>query len=111
MKNVDPGYDTRDIFTFQIAPEGDHLDDAASFARFHLAFKERLAALPGVEAVGIVDHVPLNEGLGELRFWPAERTGESDGGVRLGFNSVTGDYFSTAGIRLLRAGCSPRRSS
>ena len=101
MKNVDPGYDTRDIFTFQIAPEGDHLDDAASFARFHLAFKERLAALPGVEAVGIVDHVPLNEGLGELRFWPAERSGESDGGVRLGFNSVTGDYFSTAGIRLL----------
>ena len=101
MKNVDPGYDTRDLFTFQIAPEGDQLDDAASFARFHLAFKERLAALPGVEAVGIVDHVPLNEGLGELRFWPAERTGESDGGVRLGFNSVTGDYFSTAGIRLL----------
>ncbi len=23
MRNVDPGYDTRDIFTFQIAPEGD----------------------------------------------------------------------------------------
>jgi putative ABC transport system permease protein len=101
MKDVEPGYDTRDIFTFQIAPEGDDLDDAASFARFHLAFKERLAALPGVEAVGIVDHVPLNEGLGELRFWPAERTGESEGGVRLGFNSVTGDYFSTAGIWLL----------
>ena len=101
MRNVDPGYETRDIFTFQIAPEGDHLEDAASFARFHLAFKKRLTALPGVQAVGIVDHVPLNEGLGELRFWPAERSGETDGGVRLGFNSVTGDYFSTTGIRLL----------
>ena len=101
MRNVDPGYETRDIFTFQIAPEGDHLEDPASFARFHLAFRERLAHLPGVEAVGIVDHVPLNEGLGELRFWPAERSGESDGGVRLGYNSVTGDYFSTMGIQLL----------
>jgi predicted permease len=101
MRNVDPGYQTRDIFTFQIAPEGEHLDDAASFARFHLAFKERLEALPGVQAVGIVDHVPLNEGLGELRFLPAERSGASDGGVRLGYNSVTGDFFSTMGIRLL----------
>ena len=101
MRNVDPGYETRDIFTFQIAPEGEHLDDAASFARFHLAFRERLAHLPGVQSVGIVDHVPLNEGLADLRFWPAERSGESDGGVRLGYNSVTGDYFSTMGIRLL----------
>ena len=32
---------------------------------------------------------------------PAERAGESDGGVRLGFTSVAGDYFSTMGIRLL----------
>jgi predicted permease len=101
MKNVDPGYDTRDIFTFQIAPEGEQLKDAASFARFHLAFKERLEGLPGVQAVGIVDHVPLNESYEDLRFWPAERAGERDGGVRLGVNSVTGDYFSTTGIRLL----------
>lgn len=101
MRNVDPGYDTRDIFTFQIAPEGERLDDPASFARFHLAFRDRLARLPGVQAVGIVDHVPLNESLAELRFRPAERSGESDAGVRLGFNSVTGDYFSTMGIRLL----------
>jgi putative ABC transport system permease protein len=101
MRNVDPGYDTRDIFTFQIAPEGEHLDDAASFARFHLAFKERLEQLPGVQAVGIVDHVPLDEGYQDGRFLPAERSGENDGGVRLGINNVTGDYFSTMGIRLL----------
>jgi predicted permease len=101
MRNVDPGYETRDIFTFQIAPEGEHLTDAASFARFHLAFKERLGHLPGVQSVGIVDHVPLNEGFADLRFLPAERAGQTDGSVRLGFNSVSGDYFSTMGIRLL----------
>jgi predicted permease len=100
MRNVDPGYDTRDIFTFQIAPEGEQLKDAPSFARFHLAFRDRLARLPGVTSVGIVDHVPLNEGLNDGRFLPAERAGDTDG-VRLGFNSVAGDYFSTMGIRLL----------
>ena len=100
MRNVDPGYETRDIFTFQIAPEGEHLKDAVSFARFHLAFRERLAQLPGVRSVGIVDHVQLNESYEDYRFVPAERAGATDGGVRLGVNYVTGDYFSTVGIRL-----------
>jgi predicted permease len=101
MRQVDPGYDTRDIFTFQIAPEGEHLTDAASFARFHLAFMERLKNLPGVQSVGIVDNVPLNESLGDGRVLPAERAGASDGGVRVGGTSLAGDYFSTMGIRLL----------
>jgi len=101
MRNVDPGYDTRDIFTFQIAPEGEQLNDARSFAQFHLAFMERLAHLPGVKSVGIVDHVPLNELLDIGRFLPAERAGETSGGVRLGFTSIAGNYFSTMGIRLL----------
>jgi putative ABC transport system permease protein len=98
---VDPGYDTRDVFTFQIAPEGDHLTDAASYARFHLGFMERLRHLPGVQSVGIVNNVPLNESLSDERFLPAERAGETDGGIRLGVTTVAGDYFSTMGIRVL----------
>jgi predicted permease len=101
MRQVDPGYDTRDVFTFQIAPESDELKDAASYARFHLAFMERLRALPGVRSVGIVDNVPLNEDLSDDTFFPAERAGDSRGGVLLGFTSVAGDYFQTMGIRLL----------
>ncbi len=101
MRNVDPGYDTRDIFTFQIAPEGEQLKDARSFARFHLAFLDRLRQLPGVKSVGIVDNVPLNESLALARFLPAERAGEVGGGLRLGLTSVAGDYFSTMRIRLL----------
>ncbi len=52
-------------------------------------------------SVGIVDNVPLNESLADGRFLPAERAGETGGGVRLGLTSVAGDYFSTMGIRLL----------
>lgn len=101
MRQVDPGYDTRDVFTFQIAPESDELEDAASYARFHLAFMERLRALPSVRSVGIVDHVPLNENLSDDTFIPAERAGDSRAGVMIGFTSVAGDYFKTMGIRLL----------
>ncbi len=101
MRSVDPGYDTRDIFTFQIAPEGEQLKDARSFAQFHLAFMERLRHLPGVQSVGIVDNVPLNESLALARFLPAERAGETGRGVPLGLTSVAGDYFKTMKIRLL----------
>ena len=101
MRHVDPGYDTRDVFTFQIAPESDELKDAASYARFHLAFMERLRDVPGVRSVGIVDNVPLNEDLSDDTFTPAERAGDPHGGTLLGFTSVAGDYFQTMGIRLL----------
>ena len=101
MRNVDPGYETKDIFTFQIAPEGGALTDAAAFARFHLSFMDRLAAMPGVQSVGIVDNVPLNEGLSDARFLPSERAGSVDEGTLLGYTSTAGDYFTTMGIQLL----------
>src|SRR5207248_2136212 len=49
LRHVNPGYTTEDIFTFQIAPEGPQLRDAASFARFDMNFMDRLRQMPGVE--------------------------------------------------------------
>ena len=68
LRNVDPGYAVEDIFTFQMAPEQAQLRDGPSWASFHLAFMERLRALPGVETVGIVENFPLNEGIAHLGF-------------------------------------------
>ena len=31
LRSVDPGYDTKDLFTFQIAPEGPHLPDGPAY--------------------------------------------------------------------------------
>src|SRR5262249_5457335 len=81
LSHVDPGYGTRDIFTFQIAPEQSWLVDGPSFARFNLAFMDRLRALPGVESVGLVENVPLDEGTASVRV-RTEGT-PADGGVQL----------------------------
>ena len=48
LRSVDPGYDTKDIFTFQMAPQQAQLTDARSWSNFHHAFMERLRGLPGV---------------------------------------------------------------
>ena len=52
LRNVDPGYDTADIYTFQFAPEQARLTDGPSWGRLHLDFMDRLRALPGVTGVG-----------------------------------------------------------
>ena len=101
LRQVDPGYETADLFTFQIAPEGEHLQDAPSFARFHTDFMARVAALPGVERVGLVENVPLDEGLASRRFHREGEVIEDDGGIPLSLTWSAGDYFRTMGIEVL----------
>ena len=62
---------------------------------------ERLRAMPGVESVGLVQELPLDEGAGTGRF-ATEHT-EASGGRRSP-HPVThagGDYFKTMGIPLV----------
>ncbi len=101
LRQVDPGYDTRNVFTFQFAPEQEQLSDGLSWARFHLAFLERLKAVPGVTSVGLVDNVPLNEGTREERFRNESMASDLDAGVLLNYTWTAGDYFKTMGIDLL----------
>lgn len=102
LRAVDPGYDVEDVFTFQIAIEDEPgMEEGPDFARFHLDFMDRLRALPGVETVGIVENVPLNEGVRSMRFAPADVTDE-DAGTQLGQTFAGGDYFEAMGIEVLR---------
>ncbi len=100
LSHVDPGYSTKDIFTFQIAPDQPQLKDGPSFARFDLDFVDRLRALPGVESVGLVENVPLNEGTASAHFLSEAMVGGD--GVLLNYTFAAGDYFRTMGIDLLR---------
>jgi predicted permease len=101
LRHVDPGYDTKDVFTFQIAPERPELRDGPSFARFDLDFMDRLRALPSVQSVGLVDNVPLNEGTASARFRAEHAGSERDGGPMLQYTFAAGDYYKTMGIKLL----------
>jgi hypothetical protein len=62
---------------------------------------ERLRALPGVTAVGVVNNIPLDEGTGTGRFLTDSMSPES-GGALLDQNFAGGDYFRVMGIDVLR---------
>jgi predicted permease len=101
LRNVDPGYSTKDIYTFQFAPDQPHLVDGPTWGRLHLDFMQRLRALPGVAAVGVVNNLPLDEGTGGGRYLTATMPNDG-GGVLLDQNFTGGDYFRAIGIRLLQ---------
>jgi predicted permease len=103
LRNVDPGYVTENIFTFQMAPEQAQLNSGPAWANFHLAFMERLRALPGVETVGIVENFPLDEGTAAIPFTTdATAAGQGASEHSLAVTMAAGDYFEAMGIELLR---------
>jgi predicted permease len=102
LSRVDPGFDTEGIFTFQIAPDREELNDRASISRFQYVFMDRLAALPGVESVGFVVTLPLDEGASNA-FVTTPRIEASGGEApRVRVTGAGGAYFQTMGIELLR---------
>lgn len=99
LSAVDPGYDTEDIFTFQIAPEQRSLTDGPSFANFIMDFTDRLRALPGVEAVGVIENVPIDEGTAGGRF---RTDGAAEGqGALINYTFAGEDYYRVMGISVL----------
>ena len=71
---------------------------------------DRLRALPGVTAVGVVNNIPLDEGTGRHpRSQPKARA--KSVGPLLDMNVTGGDYFRVMGIELLqgRTFTTPRR--
>ena len=101
LNQVDPGYRADDLFTFQIAPDRPSLDSAPAYARFNLGFMERLRALPGVEQVGLVENVPLQEGTASMPVRVEDTTAAGGEGALLNFTYTAGDYFPAMDIALL----------
>ena len=101
LRHVDPGYDTKDLYTFQYAPDQPSLRTGPDFARLHLRFMAMLRAVPGVTGVGVINNIPLDEGTPNTRF-ATEATRDGSEGTSLSFNWAGGDVFKVMGIDLLQ---------
>ena len=101
LRHVNPGYDIRDIYTFQYAPQQPGLQDGPSLGQLHLNVMNRLRALPGVTSVGVVNNIPLDEGTGSLRVRTPEMPSDAQP-VLLSMNFTGGDYFKAMNIPMLQ---------
>jgi predicted permease len=100
LSDVDTGYDTKNIFTFQIAPNRPELKDRTSVSQFQYAFMDRLKALPGVESVGFITTLPLDEGAGTNNITTPRIIASGAEAPLVRVAGAGGAYFQTMGIEL-----------
>lgn len=97
-----PGADPARTLTARVSQPEVGYPDREALWRFEREFRARLAAIPGVEAVGATSLLPLAPGLATTRFKVA--TQEERPGVELpnaNYRLVTPGFFEALGVRLL----------
>ncbi len=102
LGRVDAGYDTDGIFTFQIAASRPDLTDRAPMSRFQSEFMDRLKALPGVDSVGYITTLPLDEGAASQNVTTPRLLASGAEAPLLRTAGAGGAYFQTMGIALRR---------
>jgi putative ABC transport system permease protein len=103
LRRVDPGFQPASALTFRIALPESAYPEEPQRAAFFEALVERLAALPGVRAVGAVQSLPLSAGGFNLSFEvkgrpPLPPAQQPSMEVRI----VSPEYFGAIGIPLQR---------
>ncbi len=101
ISTVDPGFDTNNLAVVPITPPSPAYDSPSAAIDLYNRVKESLGAVPGVEGVALVNHVPPNRaGARTSAAFGQAPTGPSDD-LRVVFRTVSAGYFSTMGIPVL----------
>ena len=102
LRMVDPGFDTHNLLTMEMALTGDRYEKTAGVAQLVRDSRERIAAIPGVEAAAVTDTLPL-KGEIDLPFNVVGRpttngpnTGDED------WKATSPGYFAAFRIPILR---------
>jgi putative ABC transport system permease protein len=100
LRHVNPGFDARDVLTMEMSLTGDRFEKTAAVAQLALEGRERVNAIPGVEASASTCCLPLEGGFG-LPFDIVGRSHGKDpntGGA--GWMNTSPGYFATFHIPL-----------
>jgi putative ABC transport system permease protein len=103
LQNVHPGFDAENVLTLRIDLSQKKYDKPEKTAAFFSQLETRVAALPGVEAVGMTTELPLSGQPNDLGFTVAGRPPvRSNEGYGADFRRVNRQLFQAMRIPLLR---------
>jgi predicted permease len=102
LQDVRPGFDPENVLAAKMSLPRDRYPDAAAAIRFHDQVLERVSNLPGVEAVGIASHVPVEEQGYNGNIKVDGKTYPKNQEPLVEFRLVSPDFFRAAGIPLVR---------
>jgi len=103
LEAVDPGFNPHNLTSMIVSVAGSKEADAGRRELFYRQLIERVRSLPGVQAAGAINHLPL---AGDLWGWnfaiegrPKPRPGEAPGAV---YRMVTPGYFAAMRLPIVR---------
>ena len=102
LQSVNAGFTPQQVLTAKLTPSGPRYAKDADFMNFYSQVTERISALPGVQGVGVINHLPLAkgrtagikiEGAPEITpdKWPA-----------INYRGISSDYFRTMNIPVVQ---------
>ena len=89
LLGVTPGFDPRNVLTFQVDLNGERYDTAGEAEAFYREAVERIGRLPGVEAAAITNKLPLDWQFNMPIFFP----NKPDQAQSVQLRIVSPDYF------------------
>ena len=90
LRQVDPGFDPRNVLTFEVAPNGGQYDTTAKQADYFRRSLEQIRSLPGVESAAVTSNLPLGAWLNLGVGLPGKPNSIRSTEIRM----VTADYFN-----------------
>ena len=103
LEHRDAGINPDHVIAFDISPSGPRYDDDSVIANTYKTIDERLAAVGGVQYVGLISHLPMYHfgNNGEMTRAGGNPWG-ADSNPLVEYRYFTGDYLKALGIPLLR---------
>jgi putative ABC transport system permease protein len=99
---VTPGFDSARALSFKVFLTPPRYRTAADGKTYVRTAVERVAAVPGVEAVAAVSQLPLGDPASGQQFTIDGRDAEPGNRPQAGYRAISANYFAVMGIPILR---------
>jgi putative ABC transport system permease protein len=101
LRNVNPGFEAHNVLTLEMSLTGDRFQKTAGVAQLVRNGRERLNAIPGVEASASTCCLPLEGGFG-LPFFVVGRPADKQQQQGIGWMNTSPGYYEVFKIPILR---------
>jgi putative ABC transport system permease protein len=102
LQSVNTGFNPQQVLTLRLSPSGTNFRQDEQYIAFYSQVAERFKTIPGVEAVGAINTLPLEKGP-TTAFWVQGRPPlPRDQWAGVNYRNVTPDYFRALRIPIIQ---------
>jgi putative ABC transport system permease protein len=102
LQAVELGFRPQSMLTFRLSPAGQNFRQDAQYVAFYSQVAERIKTLPGVEAVGVINTLPLVKGWTTSIMVQGRPLLTRDKWPPVNYRSVSPDYFRAVSVPVMK---------